>query len=488
MPRVYGGCKTLATFDEGLAPSSEIHIATDGSNVTGDGSAGNPFATIAHAVNLAQPGTAIVIHSGVYPGGTFINNLHGTAQAPIWIGGAPGEARPIIHGGSEGLHFIQARYVIVDDLEVRNSANNGINADDGGEYDNMLASHHLIFRNLYIHDIGGGGNQDGLKLSGINDFAVVDCEITRCGGASSGSAIDMVGCHHGVIANCQMYDLSANAVQIKGGSFDITVQWCRITNAGQRGINIGGSTGFEFFRPPLSTTSLNAEARDVRVASNIFEGTLCAFAFVGCENSVVSNNTIVNPTNWLFRILQETTTGGGYTFVECRNNTVRNNLWYFDRSDLSTYVNIGANTEPATFQFTNNLWYAHDNPASSTPTLPAPEANGIYGQNPLLSNPAGGNYHIPAESPAANAGAAPVLVARDFDRICYQNPPSIGAFEIPRLGDLNGDGSINVSDLFQLLAAWGDCDQPCPPVCPADLNDDCDVNVNDLFTLLANWG
>lgn len=51
--------------------------------------------------------------------------------------------------------------------------------------------------------------------------------------------------------------------------------------------------------------------------------------------------------------------------------------------------------------------------------------------------------------------------------------------------DLNGDGTINVSDLLILLSAWGDCADPDD--CPADLNDDGTVNVSDLLILLSNW-
>jgi hypothetical protein len=54
------------------------------------------------------------------------------------------------------------------------------------------------------------------------------------------------------------------------------------------------------------------------------------------------------------------------------------------------------------------------------------------------------------------------------------------------LGDLNGDGVVNVSDLLILFAAWGDC--PRGLSCPADLNDDGVVNVSDLLLLLSNWG
>lgn len=54
--------------------------------------------------------------------------------------------------------------------------------------------------------------------------------------------------------------------------------------------------------------------------------------------------------------------------------------------------------------------------------------------------------------------------------------------------DINGDGVVDVFDLIDLLAAWGACDPPCPPSCPADIvNDDCAVNVFDLLELLSSW-
>ena len=54
------------------------------------------------------------------------------------------------------------------------------------------------------------------------------------------------------------------------------------------------------------------------------------------------------------------------------------------------------------------------------------------------------------------------------------------------LGDLNGDGVVNVFDLLILLNAWGPC--PVPNDCPADLNESGTVNVFDLLILLDNWG
>jgi hypothetical protein len=51
-----------------------------------------------------------------------------------------------------------------------------------------------------------------------------------------------------------------------------------------------------------------------------------------------------------------------------------------------------------------------------------------------------------------------------------------------KVGDINGDGQINVFDLSMLLTAWGGNNTR------ADLNHDGVINVFDLSTLLSHWG
>ena len=419
-------CDVIQTFDRGLTPTAELHVAVSGNDTTGDGSPGSPFASIERAVNEAGPGTAIRVHAGTYGGGSYISNLSGTPAAPIWIGGAPGETRPLIQGGNEGLHLSRVRYLVIHDLEVSGSTYNGINCDDGGEYADETVTQYIVFRGLDIHDIGGSGNQDCLKLSGLDDYWVLDSSFARCGGGFSGSGIDHVGCHRGLLARNQFQQHSGNAVQSKGGSEDIEIRWNRFSNAGQRSLNLGGSTGFEYFRPPLSTTETNAEARNIRLIANLIEGSVAPVAYVGCVDCVVANNTIIDPDNWILRILQETTTSGSYEFEACGYGVFVNNLVYFDRSALSTYVNIGANTAPETFTFANNLWYAHDNPAQSQPTLPVTEVDGIYGLDPGLY----AFYRVSPASPAAGAGATTTWTWGDLGGACFADPPTIGAYEV----------------------------------------------------------
>ena len=55
-------------------------------------------------------------------------------------------------------------------------------------------------------------------------------------------------------------------------------------------------------------------------------------------------------------------------------------------------------------------------------------------------------------------------------------------------GDLNGDCTVGIVDFLMLLAAWGPCPEPCPPICASDLDGDCNVGIIDFLMLLANWG
>lgn len=425
-----GACGAITTFATGLTPTQELHVSASGDDATGDGSLPKPFKTIQKGAALAKPGTAVRIHAGTYSGGTYLSDLAGSVGAPIWIGGAPGEKKPIIDGGGEAVHLTKVRYLVLHDLEVKGSTQNGINVDDGGDYANAEATRFVSFVGLDIHDVGSGGNEDCLKLSGLDDFWILDSKFARCGGAGSGSGIDHVGCHHGLIARSTFTQMSGNAVQAKGGSEDIEIRACSMQGAGERAVNMGGSTGFQFFRPPLSASSPNFEAKNIRVVASVISGSTAALAFVGCVDCLAANNTIVDPNNWILRILQETTTSGGYGFLPAADGRFVNNLVYFDRSALSTYVNVGANTQAASFQFSNNLWFAHDNPSQSAPTnLPAAEVAAVTGQDPGLANPASGDFSISATSPAAGKGKPLSEVTGDFTGKCYASTPSIGAFE-----------------------------------------------------------
>ena len=439
--RAADSCSPIQTFADGKKPLREIFVAPSGNNVTGTGARTAPYQTIARAMQGVRPGDAIRLLPGTYSGGTSIVRVIGTNNDPIWLGGEPGQPRPLIQGGVAAIQLSRVNWMVLENMDIKGATGNGINCDDGGDYQDSNATRHLVFRNLGFQDIGLGGNQDGLKLSGVHDFHVLDCHFLRI--SSGGSGIDQVGCHRGVISGCSFTDMGSNSIQCKGGSEDIEIRGNKFFNGGGRAINIGGSTGFQFFRPPLSTITPNFEASNIRVVANLFKGSEAPFAFVGAVNSVVANNTVVNPAKWILRILQETVSGGGYLFMPCGENQFINNLIYYNRTQVSTHANVGGNTDSASFEFSHNLWYASNAPNQSRPTLPSQETGGLYGLNPQLKNPSAEDYSVPVQSPAAGKGKPLPGVKSDFLDRCYASAPTIGAFEalmvpIPKV-DTDGD-------------------------------------------------
>ncbi|UCD75479.1 MAG: carboxypeptidase regulatory-like domain-containing protein [Phycisphaerales bacterium] len=53
----------------------------------------------------------------------------------------------------------------------------------------------------------------------------------------------------------------------------------------------------------------------------------------------------------------------------------------------------------------------------------------------------------------------------------------------PCPADVNNDDVVDIDDLFQVLGAWGTCED-----CPEDINDDGLVDIDDLFEVLGAWG
>ncbi len=335
-------------------------------------------ATLRAALSRVQPGWRIEIVPGRYRPGVMVSNLRGTTERPIVIEGTDPDRPPVFEGGSQAWHLSNCSHLTLRNISVRGQSGNGINVDDGGSFD--TPARNIVLERIQVADVGPQGNHDGIKMSGVVDFLVRNCHIEGWGG----QAVDMVGCHRGLIEGCSFLGkegFSASAgPQTKGGSSEITVRRCTFRNAGSRAVQVGGSTGLQFFRPP----GVLYEAKDIVVEGCVFVGSDAAVAFVGVDGAVFRYNTVYRPQRWILRILQETTAPG---FVPCRNVRFERNLVVFRQSELRTHVNIGPNTEPQSFRFAENLWYCEDRPAASRPALPSAERSGVYGVDPQLASP-----------------------------------------------------------------------------------------------------
>lgn len=356
------------------------------------------------AAASAGPGTRILLEPGTYPGGFHFVNLRGATNHPVILAAADPQRPPVIQGGANGMQLTDPQFVELQDLVFTGASGNGLNIDDGGSFDTPARG--VVLRGLRVMDVGPTGNRDGIKLSGVVSFRVEGCTVERWG--TGGSAVDMVGCHQGLIVSNQFRHLpstasgGANGVQTKGGTRDVIIRRNRFEHAGARSVNIGGSTGLEFFRPPLPATGEKWEAKDIRVEGNTFVGSLSPIAFVGVDGAEVRFNTIHRPERWAIRILQETAAPG---FVPCRGGKFIGNLVVFHSGQwASGGVNVGGGTAPGTFEFAGNAWYCVDAPGRSRPTLPVAEREGTHGVAPRFLDEAGGDVSQAADSPLRHVG------------------------------------------------------------------------------------
>jgi hypothetical protein len=415
-------CALPAPIDQDVVYERTLHVAPGG-NDGNDGSEGSPFATIDAAIDEASPGTRVLVHAGSY-GPFSIDNVHGEPGRPIAI---EGEGEVVIEARGEPaiIRGSDPSYVVLEGLRLEGAETHGMNIDDGGSYDSP--AHHVVLRALVIPSAGTGDNHDCIKLSGVDDFWVLDSDVADC---DRGEIIDMVGSHRGVIANNYFHDTVQSGVQTKGGSSDTIIAGNLFEDIPSRAVMAGGSTGLPYIRPLDAT----AEGARIRIIGNVFvrvgaEGG-APVAFVGCDACVAAHNTIIEPRTWIVRILQENMDA---RFVPSRDGLFVNNVIVMNQSEMrAQLVNIGGGTAPETFVFGSNLWQALDEGGDWRPDLGdvPDESDSIYQQDPSMIDREGGNYAIGADSPARGMGRDVGALPPDFSGACFADPPSLGAFEV----------------------------------------------------------
>lgn len=445
------------------------------------------------ALAAAGAGDEIHLQPGVYGGGHYRANL---SQVTIRSSNRANPA--IIDGGSNGIQLSDASSVTIADLVFRNQTGNGLNIDDGGSF--ATPTTNITLRNITVRDIVTAGNNDGIKLSGVNGFLIEGVRVLNWG--IGGSAVDMVGCHDGLVQNSLFAHTNTSnggtTLQPKGGSKNITFRANRIElppDAG-RAVQAGGSTGAQFFR--FVDGDSGYEADEIVAEGNVIIGGSSAFSWVNIDGGIFHHNVVHRPYRWVARILNENQ--GSATIVDTQNGQLHDNRIVFNDtgSEFSTAVNDGPETEPDTYSFARNRWLnlANPTPGGSRPALPTVEVDGVYGGDAMAPTDAAHvwDFHWGKWIVNANASVETVEVAdyQSFRRALaggeaefepLENDPLRGAWtsqaisaatiELPAfsqvilinpancsncfgvLGDYDNDGFVNLDDYDAWQSAFG---------------------------------
>jgi len=387
------------------------------------------FASFTQAANQAVAGDTILFFDSPITQSSYISNLRGTADLPIVITSGTGDYI-LFSGGGSAFQLSNPTNLHISRLAFEGQTQNGVNIDDGGNFSNPALN--ITFDDCKWLGMNASGNNDCLKMSGVVNFTITNCNFAN--GSAGGSIIDMVGCHEGIIENNVFRNGGSNSIQAKGGTKNIRISRNLFINGGLRALNIGGSTGMEYFRP----LDAPAESEEIIVFANIFFGSQAPFAYVGTRNSKVINNTIINPEKWVIRILRE---NNDAQMEFDAGNEFSNNIVYLSNAAASPSINIGPNALSESYSFRNNLWYNHENVDWISPNVPVSELNSIRGIDPRFTNLADSNL-IPEQNSVIKGAAYVNNYAKyDYFGNKFSNPPSIGAIEI----DANSIEENNIS-------------------------------------------
>ena len=246
------------------AAATDFHVAVGGSDAN-PGTAALPWATVQHAVGAVGPGDRILVHQGSYIGARIERS--GTAQAPITLTAAPGEAVVLsgpgandvhgstievetfsgsgvvswwilagfdIHGGSRsGVDVRNADHVTVRANRVHDSGLTGIftafaddvviedneSWDNGehGVYTSNSGDRPIVRRN-YLHDNVGAGVHMNADLSqggdGIITGALVERNVIVGNGSGGGAGINMDGVSQSTVINNLIFDEHASGIAV----------------------------------------------------------------------------------------------------------------------------------------------------------------------------------------------------------------------------------------------------------------------------------
>jgi hypothetical protein len=104
---------TAATPTPAHAAGAVLYVSPTGS----DTAAGTPFRTIQRALDVARPGTTIVLAPGDYRE-ALVTRVAGTADAPITITGPGGRDRAVLHGVGGPVVSIDHSFYALDGFTV----------------------------------------------------------------------------------------------------------------------------------------------------------------------------------------------------------------------------------------------------------------------------------------------------------------------------------------------------------------------------------
>jgi len=423
---------------------SIIYVSTAGNDSSGNGTIGNPFRTIGHALTIAVSGDEIVLRGTP----AVANNIYAESiriqQPNITIRSQTGEWAIIQCPVNDENIGQCVRFDVDSDgsrllrVEVIGGYYYGIKLDtkwDWGDPNDRTGASNILLEDVVVHDTGNAA----IKVTpGCDGLTVRRAEIynTGVGAPDSAEGIDNVNGDRMVVQDSYIHNTSDTGMYFKGGATDCVVERTRIEHTGGAGILVGFDTSPEYF--DLTANPNYYESIRGVVRNNIIRDTQGAgIGLYAAQDARIWNNTLMDTARAYHSPIYFGITYQDWEQQAGRppsvNPIIHNNL---------VYQSSGLPTECVFIRYSNdlgglsalsgmpnmeyNLYFHAGSNCQFTDQRPtSPLSHGTFSQwqshtsaesHSLTADPQlTGDEHLLASSPAVDAGGCTGAPTDDFD-------------------------------------------------------------------------
>jgi hypothetical protein len=405
------------------------------------------FKDITEASKTLQPGDTLIVYPGNYTGYHYIVGLHGTKTNWITIVGARGQKVEL----NCRWQFANLKYTYLKGLHFKstNVPTTLLNIDNGGDCNTM--SSNVVIDSCIFENVS---ESNSFKFGGVDTFHVKNCKAINNPGTGAGLALNVA--YNGIVENCYFENINGKAIQTKLGTTNVVIRNNYIKNCGNNDValKIGESGGLNFhcFNSMYLT-------KNIKVHNNIIIGGRAPFTFGQADSCDFINNTVIFPTNFVFRILPDDP-----QFVS-KDNRIFNNIFYLDKHYyFNSNYSETSNLKLEQMYVRNNLFYRTTTPNWSGPNpnsgiFDAEELKGIVWENNITIEPGfkdfmNGDYRLNDTSKAIDYGIKIDYIKKDYLGNPINEKPSLGAIEY-KLPLSVKEFSIDSEDSYKIFDLLG---------------------------------